>query len=159
MVNLRVRDLGAMADQLRAAGIDVAIDTESYPNGRFARIHDPEGRATEAFVRQTVAGYCALITHMDEQIGAVMKVAEDLGLLETTRVLYTSDHGEAAGKAQAAEALHGIGAAVGRILGRPAVLVRRGAGISHGSFRDGKVPGARWHEINPISCRGRAVAR
>ncbi len=61
------------------------------------RIHDLEGLATEDFVRRTVAGYCALITHMDEQIGAVMKVAEDLGVLETTRVLYTSDHGEAAG--------------------------------------------------------------
>src|SRR5260221_1192787 len=43
MVNFRVRDLDKMAAQLQAAGIAVKIDPESYPNGRFARIHDPEG--------------------------------------------------------------------------------------------------------------------
>lgn len=47
MLNLRVRDLNAMVDQLRAAGIEVTVDTESYPNGRFARIHDPEGNPVE----------------------------------------------------------------------------------------------------------------
>ncbi len=47
MLNLRVRDLDAMAAQLRAAGIEVTFDTESYPNGRFARIHDPEGNPVE----------------------------------------------------------------------------------------------------------------
>ena len=48
-------------------------------------------------LRRIAAAYCALITHTDEQIGKVLKVAEDLGLLENTRVLYTSDHGEAIG--------------------------------------------------------------
>ncbi len=43
MINLRVRDLDAMADQLRGAGIDVEVDPEPYPNGRFARLADPEG--------------------------------------------------------------------------------------------------------------------
>ena len=43
MVNFRVRDLDRMAAQLRAAGIAVEIDPQSYPNGRFARLHDPEG--------------------------------------------------------------------------------------------------------------------
>jgi glyoxylase I family protein len=33
--------------QLRAAGIAVAIDPEPYPNGRFARLHDPEGNPIE----------------------------------------------------------------------------------------------------------------
>jgi len=47
MVNFRVSDLDAMAAQLRAAGIDVAIDPETYPNGRFARLHDPEGHPIE----------------------------------------------------------------------------------------------------------------
>jgi glyoxylase I family protein len=44
MVNFRVGNLAAMAAQLTAAGISVAIDPEEYPNGRFARLHDPEGR-------------------------------------------------------------------------------------------------------------------
>lgn len=47
MINFRVRDLDAMADQLRAAGIEVTIDETSYPNGRFARLYDPESNAIE----------------------------------------------------------------------------------------------------------------
>jgi glyoxylase I family protein len=47
MVNFRVRDLDKMAAQLRAAGIDVKVDPQSYPNGRFARLHDPEGNPIE----------------------------------------------------------------------------------------------------------------
>ena len=47
MVNFRVRDLDKMAAQLRAAGIEVKMDPQSYPNGRFARVHDPEGNPIE----------------------------------------------------------------------------------------------------------------
>jgi predicted enzyme related to lactoylglutathione lyase len=43
MVNFRVGDLDAMVAQLRAAGIAVEVDAEKYPNGRFARLQDPEG--------------------------------------------------------------------------------------------------------------------
>lgn len=43
MVNFRVRDLGAMVEQLRAAGIEVTVDPETYPNGVFAELRDPEG--------------------------------------------------------------------------------------------------------------------
>ena len=47
MLNFRVRDLDKMAAQLQAAGIEVKIDPQSYPNGRFARVHDPEGNPIE----------------------------------------------------------------------------------------------------------------
>jgi glyoxylase I family protein len=47
MINFRVRDLDAMIRQLRAAGIDVSPDEETYPNGRFARLYDPEGNPIE----------------------------------------------------------------------------------------------------------------
>ena len=43
VVNFRVRDLDAMAEQLKTGGIPVDIDPETYPNGRFALLHDPEG--------------------------------------------------------------------------------------------------------------------
>ncbi|MGP1282252.1 MAG: VOC family protein, partial [Parasphingopyxis sp.] len=43
MINFRVADLDAMAAQLRGNGIEVEIDPETYPNGRFARLQDPEG--------------------------------------------------------------------------------------------------------------------
>lgn len=47
MINFRVRDLDAMAAQLRAAGAEVEINAETYPNGRFARLYDPEGNPIE----------------------------------------------------------------------------------------------------------------
>jgi glyoxylase I family protein len=43
MLNFRVRNLDAMVAQLRGAGITVDVDPETYPNGRFARLADPEG--------------------------------------------------------------------------------------------------------------------
>ena len=47
MVNFRVRDLDAMVVQLRSAGVTVDVDATAYPNGRFARLHDPEGNPIE----------------------------------------------------------------------------------------------------------------
>jgi catechol 2,3-dioxygenase-like lactoylglutathione lyase family enzyme len=47
LLNFRVRDLDKMAAQLQAAGIEVKVDPQSYPNGRFARVHDPEGNPIE----------------------------------------------------------------------------------------------------------------
>lgn len=47
LINFRVRNLEKLALQLEAAGIRVKRDPESYPNGRFARIHDPEGNPIE----------------------------------------------------------------------------------------------------------------
>lgn len=47
MINFRVGDLDKMRAQLEAAGITVKVDPKIYPNGRFARIHDPEGNPIE----------------------------------------------------------------------------------------------------------------
>ena len=47
MLNLRVRNLEAMVEQLRSGKIDVCVDPENHPNGRFARLHDPEGNPIE----------------------------------------------------------------------------------------------------------------
>ena len=47
MVNFRVRDLDAMVAQLRQAGIAVEVVTETYPNGRFAHLSDPESNRIE----------------------------------------------------------------------------------------------------------------
>ena len=46
-INFRVRDLDAMVAQLRAAGIEVEVDPETYSNGRFASLRDPEGNAVQ----------------------------------------------------------------------------------------------------------------
>jgi glyoxylase I family protein len=52
MINFRVRDLEALVAQLRAAAVDVTIDPERYPNGRFARLQDPEGNPVELWEPQ-----------------------------------------------------------------------------------------------------------
>ena len=46
-VNFRVGDLDAMVAQLRGAGIPVDVDPESYPNGRFASLRDPDGNVLQ----------------------------------------------------------------------------------------------------------------
>ncbi len=43
MLNFRVKNLDTMAAQLRRAGAVVEVDPQTYPNGRFAMTHDPEG--------------------------------------------------------------------------------------------------------------------
>jgi glyoxylase I family protein len=47
MINFRVRDLDAIVAQLENDRIPVTVDPERYPNGRFARLHDPEGNPVE----------------------------------------------------------------------------------------------------------------
>ena len=47
MLNFRVRSLDAMVAQLQKSNIEVKVDPEKYPYGRFARLHDPEGNPIE----------------------------------------------------------------------------------------------------------------
>lgn len=47
MLNLRVDDLAGMVEALRAEGIEVEVDAEVHPNGRFALLHDPEGNPVQ----------------------------------------------------------------------------------------------------------------
>ena len=46
-LNFRVSDLDAMVAQLRKADIAVEVDPETYPNGRFATLRDPEGNVLQ----------------------------------------------------------------------------------------------------------------
>ena len=47
MINFRVNDLNKMVEQLQKEGIEVTVIDEDLPNGRFARLHDPEGNPIE----------------------------------------------------------------------------------------------------------------
>lgn len=58
MINFRVRDLDTMVSELRSAGIKVEIDTVKYPNGRFARLTDPEGNPVELWQPAADDGTC-----------------------------------------------------------------------------------------------------
>jgi len=47
MINYRVDDLGALLEQLRAAGIAIIQGPESHENGKFAWIMDPDDNKVE----------------------------------------------------------------------------------------------------------------
>lgn len=52
---------------------------------------------TEYAVRVNRAEYYALITHLDEQIGQILKALQESGELDNTYIFYTADHGLALG--------------------------------------------------------------
>jgi choline-sulfatase len=45
-------------------------------------------------LKKAIAAYYALCTFLDDNIGKVLRTLEDTGLVQETRVLYTSDHGD-----------------------------------------------------------------
>lgn len=53
---------------------------------------------TSKDVRRAVSGYFGLCSFMDEQAGKVLDALEATGLTGDTRIIYTSDHGDAVGK-------------------------------------------------------------
>lgn len=56
MLNFRVDDLEAMVAHLQTQGVEVKVDPETYPNGRFARVYDPEGNPIELWEPQDNPG-------------------------------------------------------------------------------------------------------
>ena len=52
---------------------------------------------TEYAVKVNRGEYYALITHMDEQIGQILKALKETGQLDNTYIFYTADHGLALG--------------------------------------------------------------
>jgi predicted enzyme related to lactoylglutathione lyase len=50
-----VRDLDALVARLRSQGVTVEVDAETFPNGRFARLTDPEGNPIQLWEPAGVA--------------------------------------------------------------------------------------------------------
>jgi choline-sulfatase len=50
-----------------------------------------------ADVKRAIAGYSGLVSTMDENVGNVLRALRDTGLEASTRVIYTSDHGDNVG--------------------------------------------------------------
>lgn len=61
------------------------------------RFFDFDPQFSEAEIRQMITAYLGACSHVDEQIGRVLNRLEALGLADSTRVIYTSDHGEHCG--------------------------------------------------------------
>lgn len=69
------------------------------PHPWFATLN-PQRKPGEYDVLQqkkAFAAYLALTSFMDAQVGKVLKALDETGLTESTRILYTADHGENAG--------------------------------------------------------------
>ncbi len=62
---------------------------------RFFRNDEP---ITEDLARRATVAYWALITHLDRQVGRLLELIDSTSLRDTTAVIYTSDHGEMAGR-------------------------------------------------------------
>jgi len=52
----------------------------------------------EPTLRRAIAAYYGMVTFLDDQVGLVLSALREAGLEETTRVVYTSDHGEMLGE-------------------------------------------------------------
>ncbi|GAB5435275.1 sulfatase-like hydrolase/transferase [Falsiruegeria mediterranea] len=75
-----------------------AEDCYDHPAMAYlARMNQTIDGIDETLMRNAYAGYCALITQTDAEIGNVIDAADALGLTEVTGMVYTSDHGEAIG--------------------------------------------------------------
>jgi len=81
---------------------------------------------SEDAVRRAIAGYYGLVSYVDELIGKLIGVVNDTGLADTTRILYTSDHGDNLG----ARGLWGKSTMYEEIAGVPLILV--GPGVPRG---------------------------
>ena len=78
-----------------------------------------------ADVQRMMAGYHGLVSFMDEQVGAVLRALEDCGLRASTRVLYTSDHGDSVG----ARGLWGKSVMYEESVGIPMILAGEGVAV------------------------------
>lgn len=78
----------------------VPMNPDSVPMGCGPTLRDerlaPFPR-TEYAVRVQRGEYFALITHMDDQIGRMLKALEESGQADNTHVIYSADHGLAMG--------------------------------------------------------------
>lgn len=53
--------------------------------------------ATEEIIRKILVGYSAAVKELDERIGQLLDLLEEMDLLKNTAIIYTSDHGEQLG--------------------------------------------------------------
>ncbi len=49
---------------------------------------------SEQDVHRALSGYFGLVSFLDEHVGKIMKVVGEMGLTDSTDVIYTSDHGD-----------------------------------------------------------------
>ncbi len=81
---------------------------------------------SEQSVRRATAGYFGLVSYVDELIGKVLETLAETGLAASTRVMYTSDHGDNLG----ARGLWGKSTLYEEVAGVPLIIA--GPGVPEG---------------------------
>ncbi|WP_246627667.1 sulfatase-like hydrolase/transferase [Paenibacillus solanacearum] len=91
------------AERYNAADIELPanfMERHPFDNGEMTvrdELLEPFPRDPNS-VRQHIADYYAMITHMDDRIGRILEALRDKGELDNTIVVYTADHGLALGQ-------------------------------------------------------------
>jgi choline-sulfatase len=78
--------------------LGLECESAQHPHARELRAHFETEDFAEADQRGLRRGYYACITFVDNQLGRLVDTLGNMGLRETTNVVYTSDHGEMLGK-------------------------------------------------------------
>ncbi len=73
---------------------DEKEDNWSHCGDDFPTFNAFHGKLTKKQKRDLAAGYYASITHIDHQIGRLLRLMRDEGVINNTVILFTSDHGE-----------------------------------------------------------------
>jgi arylsulfatase A-like enzyme len=98
---------------------------------------------TEKEVRREIAVYYAVISHLDEQIGRILKSLDETGQADNTVVIFSSDHGLALGS----HGLRGKQNMYEHTVGVPLLL--KGPGIPRGKRLDAQVY---LRDLYPTAC-------
>jgi len=77
--------------------------------GKFEEHPIPHWRDGYALPKEPKATFAAMVTHLDKNVGEIMKLLQDLNLDEDTIVFFTSDNGAANGPLENAEFFHANG--------------------------------------------------
>ncbi len=73
-------------------------ESANHPYARDLRDHFQTDFFSEEQVKGIRRGYLACITFVDQQIGRVIEALEKAGIIDSTNIIYTSDHGDMMGK-------------------------------------------------------------
>jgi choline-sulfatase len=74
-------------------GFDAANRPDHPANRHLRHILGQENDLSESDLKRLIAGYYATITVLDAEIGKLLNVLKEMGLDDSTQVVYTSDHG------------------------------------------------------------------
>lgn len=75
----------------------VAKWADEFKSSRYPDVDSFSGQLSNDDTKRMMAGYFGLITHLDHQIGRMIRALKDENLLQNTVVVFTSDHGEMLG--------------------------------------------------------------